>query len=44
MVRKSEVLFEGANTRSIQTLKSDFKLDIKEDFAYLFCGHWINGN
>ena len=39
----SEVLFEGANLDVYKPLKSDFKLDIKEDFAYLFCGHWING-
>ena len=39
----SEVLFEGANTNIYKPSKSDFKLDVKEDFAYLFCGHWING-
>jgi len=39
----SEVLFEGANLDIYKPTKSDFKLDIKEDFAYLFCGHWING-
>ena len=40
---KNEVLFEGANLDVYKPTKSDFKLDIKEDFAYLFCGHWING-
>jgi len=39
----SEVLFEGVNLNVYKPTKSDFKLDIKEDFAYLFCGHWING-
>ena len=37
------VLFEGANT---ETYKSDNRpcmidFNVKEDFAYLFCGHWI---
>ena len=39
----SEVLFEGANTEIYKPIKSNFKLDIKENFAYLFCGHWIQG-
>ena len=39
----SEILFEGANTN---VYKPDTKpcmidFDIKEDFAYLFVGHWI---
>jgi hypothetical protein len=41
--KDSEVLFEGAN---IDLYKPDNKpcmvnFNIKEDFAYLFCGHWI---
>ena len=39
----SEVLFEGANTEVYKPIKSNFNLDIKENFAYLFCGHWIQG-
>ena len=35
---------EGLKLEAYKPIKSDFKLDIKEDFAYLFCGHWINGN
>ena len=38
-----KVLFEGANTEIYKPIKSNFNLDIKENFAYLFCGHWING-
>jgi glycosyltransferase involved in cell wall biosynthesis len=39
----SEILFEGANT---ETYKPDNKpcmvdFNVKEDFAYLFVGHWI---
>jgi hypothetical protein len=41
--KDSEILFEGANT---DLYKPDNKpcmvnFNIKEDFAYLFCGHWI---
>jgi len=41
--KDGEVLFEGANT---DVYKSDSKpcmvdFNVKEDFAYLFCGHWI---
>jgi len=40
-----EVLFEGVNT-NIYNDKQDenFKLDIKEDFAFLFVGHWLKGD
>jgi hypothetical protein len=35
-------LFEGARTDVYKPEKSTFELpNIKEDFAYLFCGHWI---
>jgi glycosyltransferase involved in cell wall biosynthesis len=38
----SEVLFEGANTEVYKPVKSTFELpNIKENFAYLFVGHWI---
>ena len=39
----SEVLFEGADTKVYKPIKSNFNLDIKENFAYLFCGHWMSG-
>ena len=40
-----EVLFEGVDTNIYNDVcNSDFKLDIKEDFAFLFVGHWLKGN
>ncbi len=40
-----EVLFEGVNTTIFNDTKNDeFKLDIIEDFAYLFVGHWLKGD
>ncbi len=40
--RDGEVLFEGANTDTYKPIKSNFDLSqVKEDFAYLFLGHWI---
>jgi hypothetical protein len=40
----SEVIFEGANTDVYKPVKSTFDLsDIKEEFAYLFVGHWMPG-
>jgi glycosyltransferase involved in cell wall biosynthesis len=39
-----EVIFEGANTDIYKPIKSTFDLsNVKEEFAYLFVGHWING-
>jgi hypothetical protein len=39
-----EVLFEGADVNTYKPVKSTFDLsDIKEDFAYLFVGHWMQG-
>jgi glycosyltransferase involved in cell wall biosynthesis len=42
-----EVIFEGANLETYLPLKStDVKFDlssIKENFAYLFVGHWMQG-
>jgi hypothetical protein len=39
-----EVIFEGANTEVYKPEKSNFDLSsIKEDFAYLFVGHWMQG-
>jgi len=40
-----EVLIEGANLDIYQPKKSTFDLSqIEEDFAYLFVGHWMQGN
>jgi len=44
-----EVIFEGANTDIYKTIESNqiknINLDsVKEKFAYLFVGHWINGD
>ena len=41
-----EVLFEGANTDIYKVLNTPCSLDIqiKEDFAYLFVGHWMEGD
>jgi hypothetical protein len=40
----SEVVFEGANTDTYKPVSSKFDLsNVKEDFAYLFVGHWMQG-
>jgi glycosyltransferase involved in cell wall biosynthesis len=40
-----EVLFEGADISIYNdVINKDFKLDIEENFAYLFVGHWLKGN
>jgi hypothetical protein len=40
----SEVVFEGANIETYKPIKSTFDLsNVKEDFAYLFVGHWMQG-
>ena len=40
-----EVLFEGVDTSIYNDIiNENFKLDIKEEFAYLFVGHWLKGN
>jgi glycosyltransferase involved in cell wall biosynthesis len=41
-----EVLFEGADINIYKVTDTPCSLDIqiKEDFAYLFVGHWINGD
>ena len=40
-----EVLLEGANTDIYKVIDTPCSLDIqiKEDFAYLFVGHWMQG-
>ena len=43
--KKGEVIFEGINTDLYKPVKSTFDLsNIKEDFAYLFVGHWMQGH
>ncbi len=40
-----EVLFEGADTKIYNDkIDEDFDLNIDEDFAYLFVGHWLKGD
>ena len=40
----SEVIFEGADIETYKPVKSNFNLSsIKEEFAYLFVGHWMQG-
>ena len=41
-----EVLFEGVNTDIYKVLNTPCSLDfnVKEKFAYLFVGHWMNGD
>jgi len=40
--KPSDILFEGANTDIYKVEDSKFELpNMKEDFAYLFVGHWI---
>jgi glycosyltransferase involved in cell wall biosynthesis len=42
---ESEVMFEGANTDIYKPINSSFNLsNVKESFAYLFVGHWIQGD
>jgi hypothetical protein len=39
-----EVVFEGADVNTYKPVKSTFDLsNVKEDFAYLFVGHWMQG-
>jgi glycosyltransferase involved in cell wall biosynthesis len=39
-----EVLFEGVDTKIFNNEYKGIDLDIKEDFAYLFVGHWLKGD
>jgi len=39
-----EVVFEGTDVETYKPVKSTFDLsNVKEDFAYLFVGHWMQG-
>ena len=41
----SEIMFEGADTNTYKPVNSTFDLfNIKESFAYLFVGHWMQGD
>jgi hypothetical protein len=41
----TEILFEGFNQDVYKKVKSTFNLsEIKEEFCYLFLGHWIQGD
>jgi glycosyltransferase involved in cell wall biosynthesis len=42
--RQIEVLFEGVDTKIYNNVYNDIDIDIKEDFAYLFVGHWLKGD
>ena len=45
IIKPIHVLFEGADTSIYNDIiNEDFKLDIKENFAYLFVGHWLKGS
>lgn len=39
-----EVLFEGVDTSIYNNKFNGLNFDIKEDFSYLFVGHWLKGN
>ena len=39
-----EVLFEGVDNLIYNDIYTNFDLDIKEEFAYLFVGHWLKGD
>jgi glycosyltransferase involved in cell wall biosynthesis len=39
-----KVLFEGVDSEIYNNTSEGLDLDIKEDFAFLFVGHWLKGN
>jgi glycosyltransferase involved in cell wall biosynthesis len=39
-----EVLFEGVDPQIFNDKYDNIDIDIKEDFAYLFVGHWLKGD
>jgi glycosyltransferase involved in cell wall biosynthesis len=43
VIKPVEVLFEGIKTDIYNNNKSNFELNIKEDFSFLFVGHWLRG-
>ena len=44
IVKPIRVLFEGVDTEVYNNKYSGIDIDIKEDFAYLFVGHWLRGD
>ena len=42
--KQIEVLFEGVDTEIYNNVYGNIDLDIKEEFAYLFVGHWLKGD
>lgn len=38
------VLFEGVKTNVYNNVYDNFELNIKEDFAFIFVGHWLKGD
>lgn len=42
--RQMDVLFEGVDTKIYNNVYNNIDIDIKEDFAYLFVGHWLKGD
>jgi glycosyltransferase involved in cell wall biosynthesis len=44
IVSPIEVLFEGVDTSIYNDSGEGLDIDIKEDFAYLFVGHWLKGD
>lgn len=44
IVKPIRVLFEGVDTEVYNNKYSGIDIDIKEDFAYLFVGHWLKGD
>lgn len=42
--KQIEVLFEGVDTSIYNNVYDNIDIDIKEDFAYLFVGHWLKGD
>lgn len=44
ITKNIEVLFEGVDTSIYNNKSSEFELNIKEDFCYLFVGHWLKGS
>lgn len=43
VIKPIEVLFEGVNDKTYNNTNSQFELDVKEDFCFLFVGHWLKG-
>lgn len=44
IVKPVSVLFEGVDENIFNNQYTGIDLDIKEEFAYLFVGHWLKGN